>query len=58
MQNLIHAQMEGHFQRRAAYASSAPTGDVTEQLQRLEGMLHRGTLTQEEFDVQKARLLG
>ncbi len=34
------------------------TGDVTEQLQRLEGMLHRGTLTQEEFDAQKARLLG
>jgi uncharacterized membrane protein YdbT with pleckstrin-like domain len=58
VQNLIHAQMEGHFQQRASYASSAPTGDVTEQLQRLEGMLHRGTLTQEEFDVQKARLLG
>jgi uncharacterized membrane protein YdbT with pleckstrin-like domain len=58
VQNLIHAQMEGHFQKRASYASSAPAGDVTEQLQRLEGMLHRGTLTQEEFDVQKARLLG
>jgi len=57
VQNLIHAQMEGHFQRRAAY-TSAPTGDVTEQLQRLEGMLQRGTLTQEEFDAQKARLLG
>jgi uncharacterized membrane protein YdbT with pleckstrin-like domain len=57
VQNLIHAQMEGHFQRRAEYAK-APTGDVTEQLQRLEGMLQRGTLTQEEFDVQKARLLG
>jgi uncharacterized membrane protein YdbT with pleckstrin-like domain len=57
VQNLIHAQMEGHYQRRAAY-SGAPTGDVTEQLQRLEGMLQRGTLTQEEFEVQKARLLG
>jgi uncharacterized membrane protein YdbT with pleckstrin-like domain len=57
VQNLIHAQMEGHFQRRAGY-SAAPTGDVTEQLQRLEGMLQRGTLTQEEFDVQKTRLLG
>ena len=34
------------------------TGDVTEQLQRLEGMLQRGTLTQEEFDAQKAKLLG
>jgi uncharacterized membrane protein YdbT with pleckstrin-like domain len=57
VQNLIHAQMEGHFQRRAGYVS-APTGDVSEQLQRLEGMLQRGTLTQEEFEVQKARLLG
>jgi uncharacterized membrane protein YdbT with pleckstrin-like domain len=58
VQNLIHAQMEGHFQQRASYSGGAPTGDVTEQLQRLEGMLHRGTLTQEEFDIQKARLLG
>lgn len=56
VQNLIHAQMEGHYQRRAGY--SAPvSGDVTEQLQRLEGMLQRGTLTQEEFDAQKAKLL-
>jgi uncharacterized membrane protein YdbT with pleckstrin-like domain len=60
VQNLIHAQMEGHFQQRAGYvtAPTSPTGDVTEQLQRLEGLLQRGTLTQEEFDIQKARLLG
>ena len=57
VQNLIHAQMEGHFQKRASYVTQ-PTGDVTEQLERLEGMLHRGTLTQEEFDAQKAKLLG
>jgi uncharacterized membrane protein YdbT with pleckstrin-like domain len=57
VQNLIHAQMEGHFQRRAGYVN-APTGDVTEQLQRLEGMLQRGTLTQDEFDAQKSKLLG
>jgi uncharacterized membrane protein YdbT with pleckstrin-like domain len=58
VQNLIHAQMEGHFQRRAGYVTpAAPAGDVTEQLQRLEGMLQRGTLTQEEFDIQKSRLL-
>ena len=50
--------MEGHYQRRANYVASAPTGDISEQLQRLEGMLQRGTLTQEEFDVQKSRLLG
>jgi uncharacterized membrane protein YdbT with pleckstrin-like domain len=57
VQNLIHAQMEGHFQKRAGYVN-APTGDITEQLQRLEGMLQRGTLTQEEFEIQKTRLLG
>ncbi len=58
VQNLIHAQMEGHYQRRAGYTANAPTGDISEQLQRLEGMLQRGTLTQEEFDVQKGKLLG
>ncbi len=58
VQNLIHAQMEAHYQRRASYSTPAPTGDVTEQLQRLEGMLQRGTLTQAEFDAQKAKLLG
>ena len=57
VQNLIHAQMEGHFQKRAGYVNAAPAGDITEQLQRLEGMLQRGTLTQEEFDIQKTRLL-
>jgi hypothetical protein len=32
-------------------------GDVAGQLEKLEGMLQRGTLTQEEFDAQKRRLL-
>jgi uncharacterized membrane protein YdbT with pleckstrin-like domain len=58
VQNLIHAQMEAHHQRRASYVQPGPAGDVTEQLQRLEGMLQRGTLTQEEFEAQKAKLLG
>jgi uncharacterized membrane protein YdbT with pleckstrin-like domain len=58
VQNLIHAQMEAHHQRRAGYAQQSAGADVTEQLQRLEGMLQRGTLTQEEFEAQKAKLLG
>ena len=58
VQNLIHAQMEGHYQRRAGYTAPTTGADVSEQLQRLEGMLQRGTLTQEEFDSQKAKLLG
>ena len=32
--------------------------DVADQLERLESMLMRGTLTPEEFDRQKRRLLG
>ena len=64
VQNLIHAQMEGHAVRRAGYANQGgdelppPQLDVTGQLERLEGMLHRGTLTPEEFDAQKRKLLG
>jgi uncharacterized membrane protein YdbT with pleckstrin-like domain len=59
VQNLIHAQMELHAKRRAGYAApAAPVADVAAQLERLEGMLNRGTLTQEEFDDQKRRLLG
>ncbi len=65
VQNLIHAATEALEQRRAAYsaqaaaASAAPptTGDVAGQLERLEGLLQRGSLTQEEFDAQKRKLL-
>ena len=38
--------------------TSAAGLDVVSQLEKLEGMLERGTLTQEEFDAQKRRLLG
>ena len=36
----------------------AAVPDVTVQLERLEGMLQRGTITKAEFDAQKAKLLG
>jgi uncharacterized membrane protein YdbT with pleckstrin-like domain len=63
VQNLIHAQMESHAERRAGYSNPGasmppPQIDVTGQLERLEGMLQRGTLTPEEFDAQKRKLLG
>lgn len=72
VQKLIHQQIELKRNRpaqAAAYASSGdmtppPPGapvapaDVATQLEKLEGMLHRGTLTQAEFDAQKERLLG
>ena len=58
VQNLIHAQAEGAFSRRMGGGAAAAGGTVAEQLERLEGMLQRGTLTQEEFDAQKRKLLG
>ena len=59
VQNLVHAQMEGHAERRAGYAPApaAMAVDVAAQLERLEGMMQRGTLTPDEFDTQKRRLL-
>ena len=60
VQNLIHAQVEGKSRQRGAY-SSAPVAaplDVASQLEKLEGLHQRGSLSQEEFDAQKARLLG
>ena len=55
VQRLIYAQMDLNDDRQHVVA---PGGDVTSQLERLEGMLERGTLTPEEFEVQKRKLLG
>ena len=58
VQNLIHAQREANNSRMFGGGRNAPPGgDVAGQLEKLEGMLERGTLTQEEFDAQKRRLL-
>jgi uncharacterized membrane protein YdbT with pleckstrin-like domain len=62
VQNLIHAQVEHAVRRRAGYSagSAAPVagGSVPEQLERLEGLLQRGSITPEEFEAQKRKLLG
>ena len=55
VQNLIHAQMEVNETRRFGVPASGT--DVASQLEKLEGLLERGTLSQEEFDEQKRRLL-
>jgi uncharacterized membrane protein YdbT with pleckstrin-like domain len=52
VQRVIHAEMEAR-ETRATVAV-----DVAGQLEKLESMLLRGTLTPEEFDRQKRRLLG
>ena len=57
VQNLIHAQMEVNEARRFSGASVAGT-DVASQLEKLEGLLERGTISRDEFDEQKRKLLG
>lgn len=60
VQNLIHSQMEENEKRRYTVHTGAPAagGDVASQLEKLEGMLQRGTLTSDEFQSQKDKLLG
>jgi uncharacterized membrane protein YdbT with pleckstrin-like domain len=61
VQNLIHAQVELKSRQRGGYAAPSAAGgplDVGSQLEKLEGLLQRGSLTQDEFDMQKQRLLG
>ncbi len=57
VQNLIRAQSEDNEQRRFTGNNPAPA-DVASQLEKLEGMLERGTLTPDEFQAQKDKLLG
>jgi uncharacterized membrane protein YdbT with pleckstrin-like domain len=62
IQNLIHSQMEMNEARMyTGHVQTAATGaaqDVTVQLERLEALRDRGTLTDAEFEAQKQRLLG
>lgn len=57
VQKIIHAQIESAQQRRSAGQFAAPAPDVAEQLERLEGLMHRGAITFDEFERQKRRLL-
>lgn len=55
VQNLINAQME--MKERSNAGVAAPT-DLATQLEKLEGLRDRGSLTPEEYEAQKRRLLG
>ena len=57
VQNLIHAQMEVNETRRFRQPAAAAATDVPTQLEKLEGLLERGTITPDEFESQKRRLL-
>ncbi len=61
VQNVIHHEMNENENRkfdRARGTDPAPASTAADQLEKLEGLLHRGTITQAEFDAQKRRLLG
>ncbi|WP_395158902.1 PH domain-containing protein [Ilumatobacter sp.] len=58
VQNLMHSQMEENEKRRFTVNTGGSTSDVATQLEKLEGMLERGTLSPEEFQSQKDKLLG
>ena len=58
VQNLIHSQMEENERRRFTVNTGSSTTDVATQLEKLEGMFERGTLSREEFQSQKDKLLG
>lgn len=57
VQNLIHAQMELNEDRMYGRMRGNSGSDVATQLERLEAMRDRGTLTPEEFEAQKRKLL-
>lgn len=56
VQRLIHAQIDAR--QSSNRGGPAASSDVATQLEKLEGMLERGTLSPEEFAREKRRLLG
>ena len=58
IQNVIHAQINENESRFIVSHPPASAADTATQLEKLEGMLQRGTLTRDEFELEKRRLLG
>jgi uncharacterized membrane protein YdbT with pleckstrin-like domain len=58
VQNMIHSAMDEDERKRAGYVGGPGGTDVATQLEKLEGMLQRGTLSRDEFETEKHRLLG
>ena len=59
VQNLIQAQMDENERRTyAAMGTALTSNDVATQLEKLEGLRDRGSISAEEFDAEKRRLLG
>lgn len=59
VQNLIQAQMDENERRTySAMGTALTSNDVATQLEKLEGLRDRGSISAEEFDAEKRRLLG
>lgn len=62
VKNTINELMRDRNSGRGGFVAAPGAGggadDVVSRLERLEGLLERGTITQEEFETQKRRLLG
>lgn len=58
VQQLIRAQVQAAARSTSAVPGAPSPVDVAGQLERLEAMMQRGTITAEEFEIQKRRLLG
>ena len=56
VQNLIHMQMEDN-QKRSFSVNVVGGNDIATQIEKLEGLRDRGSITAEEFAAQKQRLL-
>jgi uncharacterized membrane protein YdbT with pleckstrin-like domain len=56
VQNLIHMQMEDN-QKRSFSVNVEGGNDVATQLEKLEGLRDRGSISADEFETQKRRLL-
>jgi hypothetical protein len=59
VQNIIHSAVLTRVRAATSFTGAPSVGadDVVSQLERLEALLHRGTITQVEFEQQKQRLL-
>lgn len=55
--NIIHEAMENNQAHDEGRGHRSDV-DVADQLERLEGLLNRGAITEDEFEAQKRRLLG
>ena len=59
VQNIIHSAVLTRVRAATSFTGAPSVGadDVVSQLERLEALLHRGAITQVEFEQQKQRLL-